>query len=137
MERPSGISMIQVLIIILIIAVLGAGIFMLVRQERAQTRDAKRMADMARLSAAFFEMYATEGSYTPAATGCATEGSSPATCALTKYFPDITTLKDPGGSSYKVIGVPGEASYVVSFRLERSYGTYVAGTHALTPEGIK
>lgn len=137
MEKPQGMSMIQILVIVLLVALVGAGVFLVIREERAHARDAKRMADMARLSAAFFELYATEGSYASAASGCATEGTSVATCNLKNFLSDIATFKDPKNITYKVVGVPGEASFVISFTLERSYGKFTTGSHVLTPEGIK
>jgi len=138
MAKPKGLSMIQILILVLIIFAVGAGVFLVIREERAQTRDAKRMADMARLSAAFFELYATDGSYFAATEGgCAEEGVSVATCNLSAYLPDISTFKDPKGGAYPVQGVPGEATFVVLFTLERPYNFYAAGTHALTPQGIQ
>ncbi|MFA5030694.1 MAG: hypothetical protein WC495_03835 [Patescibacteria group bacterium] len=138
MGKPQGLSMIQVLILALVVFALGAGVFLVIREERAQTRDAKRMADMARLSAAFFELYSTEGSYATAAEGgCTEQGSSVSTCNLAAYLPDIASFKDPKGGAYIIQGVPGEASFVVLFTLERSYNFYVAGNHALTPQGIQ
>jgi len=138
MGKPKGLSMIQILILVLVVFAVGSGVFLVIREERAQTRDAKRMADMARLSAAFFEMYATDGSYAAAAEGgCSEQGSSVATCNLGQYLPDISSFKDPQGGAYVVQGVPGEGSYVVLFSLERNYNFYPAGTHALTPQGIQ
>jgi len=138
MGKPQGLSMIQILILALVVFALGAGVFLVIREERAQTRDAKRMADMARLSAAFFEQYLTEGSYATAAEGgCSEEGSSVATCNLAAYLPDIASFKDPKGGAYTVQGVPGEASFVVLFTLERNYNYYAAGSHVLTPQGIQ
>lgn len=138
MERPKGLSMIQVLILVLVIFAVGAGVFLVIREDRAQTRDAKRMADMARLSAAFFELYSTEGTYATAAEGgCSEQGSSVSTCNLSAYLPDIASFKDPKGGAYTIQGVPGEASFVVLFTLERNYNFYAAGNHVLTPQGIQ
>lgn len=138
MEKPKGLSMIQVLVLLLIVLVVGAGVFLFVREERSKARDAKRMADMARLSAGFFELYATEGSFTSAAlNGCSQEGVSVATCNLSPYISDISSFKDPQGTSYIVQGVPGEASFVVVFNLEREYSSFRAGQHVLTPDGIQ
>ena len=129
--------MIGILFVVLLVFVVGAGMFVLVREERARTRDAKRMADMARLSSAFFELYATEGTYASAAVGCGNQGASVASCALASYLPDIGGFKDPSGKPYVVSGIPGAASFVVTFVLERNYDTFSAGQHALTPEGIQ
>lgn len=129
--------MIQVLLIVLLVFLVGTGVFFLIREEQAHTRDAKRMADMARLSAGFFEMFATEGSYASAGIGCPEAGASVASCALSAYVPDIASFQDPTGVAYVVQGVPGEASFVISFTLERTYGVFVAGTHVLTPQGIQ
>jgi hypothetical protein len=137
MEKPRGLSMIQILVLVSVILLVGAGVFVMVRSERSKGRDAKRMADMARLSAAFFELYATEGSYETAALGCGEVGASVASCNLTSYLPDISAFSDPQGGQYIVQGVPGEASYVVLFSLENSYSKYPAGQHALTQDGIQ
>lgn len=137
MEKRDGMSIIQILVIVLVIFGVGTGIVYLINQERAKTRDAVRMADMARLSAGFFELYATEGSYAPAAAGCAQIGASVSTCTLNQFLPDIASFKDPNGKIYTVTGVPGTASYVVSFTLERAYGAFAAGPHSLTPQGIQ
>lgn len=137
MEKPQGMSIIQILVIVLVLFGVGAGVVFFLNQERAKTRDAVRMADMARLSAAFFELYATEGSYSSAATGCSAVGAPVSTCSLGRFLPDIATFKDPKGSAYVVAGVPGAASYVITFSLEKSYGVFAAGPHSLTPAGIE
>ncbi len=138
MRKPMGFNTIRVILISLLFLALAAGAFYFINVERTRARDAKRMADMARLSSGFFEMYATQGSYLGASVngGCL-EKMPVATCALATYVPDIANFKDPGKGSYVVQTVPTETGYAIKFTLERAYDAYAKGNHLLTQSGIQ
>ncbi|MBI5037304.1 MAG: hypothetical protein HZC01_01150 [Candidatus Kerfeldbacteria bacterium] len=136
--NQSGVSTVTILTIIIVIGVLVGGGFFLLNQERSKTRDAKRMADMARLQAAFEMMFNNRASYGDAAiNGCATAGDLVSACNLSGYLSDSAQFKDPGGGAYTVTTVPSELTYQVTFSLENAYGNYAAGQHTLSPEGIQ
>lgn len=133
-----GFNTIRFILYSLVLLALAAGAFYLINVERGRARDAKRMADMARLSAAFFEMYSTDGSYLAAtATGGCQEQMVVTTCALGTFLPDIASFKDPLKGAYIVQAVPGEAGYAIRFTLERDYDAYAKGDHVLTQSGIQ
>lgn len=108
---------------------------LLIANERAHTRDMKRLADMNLLAGGFAVMYTDKASYADAAVGCSKVGDQADKCSL----PTMTKLEpvqDPGSYKYLVTRVPDKDSFGVSFRLERSYNNLTAGTHILSPSGI-
>ncbi len=136
--NQKGISLVTILVIVIILGAIIGGGFLLLNQERSKTRDAKRMADMARIQAAFEFLYNDTASYELAATGgCDTAGVSVNKCNLSKYLPTIANIADPGKFHYVVSEVPTEENYTVTFTLENSYDTYQAGQHQLSAAGIK
>lgn len=136
-NNQKGISLIRILVVVVIAgAILGGG-FLLLNNERSKTRDAKRIADIVRVQAAFEFLFNDTASYELAAVGgCETAGDLVSQCNLSKYFSNINTLKDPGGFSYIVSSVPTEDDYQITFTLENSYDSYLAGQHVLSPSGI-
>lgn len=133
-----GISILAVLIIIITACLVIGGGFLLINQEKARTRDAKRMSDMTRVQAAFELMFNQTASYAMAATdGCSQTGMPVSSCALGTFLPSIGQFKDPGKYAYIVTAVPTELTYQVTFTLEKDYGTLKAGKHTLSPDGIK
>jgi len=136
-----GVSLVAVLIITIVVGVFVGGAFMLLNQERAKVRDAKRLSDITRLQAVFEFLYNDTASYILAAqNGCDRVGSSASQCSLANYLPNIRNLKDPLASNkfqYLVSQVPSEDNYEITFYLEKDYQEFKAGRHILTPEGIK
>lgn len=109
---------------------------LLLSAERARTRDAKRVADMIRLSAGFALLYSQKASYAAAAAGCPTVGADPTRCSLNQVVVGLGQIKDPGRFHYTISRVPDATDFGVTFRLERTYGTLLAGTHTLSKSGI-
>lgn len=139
MKRTSnrGFTLVESLIVILLVfAVIAVGIAQL-NNERAQVRDARRIADMVRVAAAFDVLRAETNSYAAAAVGCGQTGVLVSTCTLQTYVSDISTITDPGKHNYTVTGVPDTDSYEVTFALERSYGSLTAGIHTVSELGIQ
>ena len=136
--NQKGAGLITILIIVIVFgAILGGG-FLLLNNERSKTRDAKRMADMARIQAAFELLYNDTASYELASSGgCDSAGSLASQCNLSKYIPTIANIKDPGKYTYQVSVVPTEDNFEIRFTLENSYESYLAGVHSLSPSGIK
>lgn len=133
-----GLTLTRLLVWVLVVGGVLAVIFLLLTREQARARDAKRVADMTRLAAAFELLYAERASYEAAAEdGCKEVGSPANTCSLALYFPGIGNLTDPSGGAYLLAQVPTKDSYAVSFSLERGYSEVGKGPHLLTPEGIK
>jgi type II secretory pathway pseudopilin PulG len=110
---------------------------LLLTTERARTRDAKRIADMTRISAGFALLYGQKASYSDAAVGCPTVGAPAATCTLTNVVTGLDAVKDPGRFAYTVSRVPDKDDFTITFRLERAYGTLPAGQHTLSKSGIR
>lgn len=106
-------------------------------RQQAGTRDAVRIADMARLEAAFTVLSYETGSYSAAAAGCGQVGATVDTCALARYLPTIAALKDPGGHGYVVTELPSENRFAVRFTLERGWRGLAKGDHTLSPDGIR
>ncbi len=117
-------------------AVIIAG-SLLLSVERARTRDAKRLTDMTRLAAGFALLYSQKASYADAAAGCSTVDSNPAGCSLAEVVSGLDRLRDPGRYRYTVNRVPDREDFGVAFRLERSYGSLLAGPHVLSKSGIR
>ncbi len=110
---------------------------LLLSNERARTRDARRVADMTRAASGFALLFASEASYAPAAVGCPTVGSQLNTCTLTSVLGPLATLHDPGKFSYTISMVPTRENFGVSFHLEHRYENWAAGVHVLTKAGIQ
>lgn len=137
-HNQSGISILAVILIVIGVAVVIGGGFLLLNQERAHTRDARRVSDMARVQAAFELMFNEQASYAGAAlNGCDQAGALVSTCNMSSYIPAIAQMVDPGKYSYVVSVVPTDETYQVTFTLEKDYGTFTAGTHTVSPSGIK
>lgn len=109
----------------------------IVLRQQALTRDAIRIADMARLESAFATLSFETSSYASAAAGCAEPGSLVHTCSLGRQLPVISTVQDPGKHSYVVTMVPNDTTFAVAFTLERGFALYGQGEHVLTPDGIQ
>jgi len=134
--NQKGLSLKELIIftaLLLVIIVLGV---LLLRSERARVRDAKRMADMNRLRYGFEILFNEENSYAPAAKGCSQEGSLASSCDLSQYLSSIVSIKDPGKYSYRIVTVPNEEDFAISFTLEKGYGNLAAGKHILDSTGI-
>lgn len=110
--------------------------WVLLRQQ-ATVRDAMRLADMARLEAAFALLSYETGSFAAAAQGCGQAGVTVDTCALAKYLPTIATVTDPGAGAYVVTQVPTDNQFAVEFRLERGLRGLARGTHTLSDAGLR
>ena len=132
-----GLTIIQLLIWILVFGVLIAGAFILINQEKAKTRDAKRIADIVQIQAAFEFLFNDTNSYEQAASGgCDKTGDSVSKCNLESYLPDIKTFHDPSGGNYIISQVPNDIDYEVIFELEKNYKDLKAGRHTLSSAGI-
>ncbi len=137
-SHQQGSVLVRIVIIVIVFCLLVGGGFFLINNEKAKTRDARRLSDMARIQAAFEFLFNDTASYEGAANhGCDTKGSLVSQCNLKTYLPSIASFKDPGKYRYSISTVPSDESYAVSFTLEKSYGTLRAGAHFLTPQGIK
>jgi len=133
-----GSALVRIVIIVIIFCLLVGGGFFLINSEKAKTRDARRLSDMARIQAAFEFLFNDTASYAGAAKdGCDAKGDLASQCNLKTYLSSIASFKDPGKYRYSMSTVPSDEAYAVSFTLEKSYGTLNAGTHVLTPQGIK
>ena len=135
--KRRGFSLTETLIIgaiTVLLAVAGTGV---VAMQRAELRDAKRITDMTRFAGAFAVLYAQHGGYEEAATGCAKIGVQPSTCTLPGILSTNELMKDPGSFSYQVSRVPDHQDFAITFQLERSYGTFTAGKHTLTKQGVR
>ncbi len=137
-HNQSGISILAILLIVVGVAVVIGGGFLLLNQERAHVRDAKRVSDMTRIQAAFELMFNEQASYAGAAlNGCSEAGALVSSCNLGSYVPTIKQMTDPGKYSYVVSAVPTAETYEVTFTLEKSYESFAAGRHTVSPSGIK
>ena len=132
-----GLTLLRILLIVFVVGVLLAAVFLFVTREQARARDAKRIADMARLQAAFELLFADRATYADAAQGCPQAGSPASACTLTTYLPTIAQLIDPSGGQYLVTVVPSKDAYGVGFTLERSYDGLKKGEHTLSQAGIQ
>jgi type II secretory pathway pseudopilin PulG len=132
-----GFSLVEILITLgLVLALVAVGLALL-NNERAQVRDAHRLADMTRIAAAFDVLHNETNSYLTAALGCNEVGQLVSQCKLSTYLEDITQVLDPGSSDYLVTSVPNDQSYEITFSLERGYNSLSAGQHTLSELGIR
>jgi len=137
-NNQKGVGLITILIVVIIAGAIIGGGFLLLNSERSKTRDAQRMADIVRVQASFEFLFNDTASYELAAVGgCDKVGNLVSQCNLSKYFPTINTLKDPGKFSYIVSTVPTEDDYQITFTLENSFDSYKSGTHVLSAVGIQ
>lgn len=130
--------MVRVMIVIIAFALVIGGCFLLINNEKAKTRDAKRLSDISRIQAAFEMLYNNTASYQPAADGgCNEVGSLASQCNLKQYIPGIAQFLDPGKYEYRVNVVPSPETYEITFTLEKTYQNLKAGKHTLSPAGIQ
>ncbi|MBI4092876.1 MAG: hypothetical protein HY420_03045 [Candidatus Kerfeldbacteria bacterium] len=132
-----GLGLISTLLILTVVAAFLAGVGLLLSQERARVRDARRIADMVRVQFAFETLFREKASYSEAASGCGQVEVLVSTCALTTYLPQVQNLKDPGRYAYRVAKVPDERDYAISFVLERAYESLAKGKHVLSKDGVR
>lgn len=131
-------SVVKLLIVIGIVCLVIGGGFLLLNNEKAKTRDARRLADMARTQAAFELLYNATASYATASQdGCSQVGALLSQCNLSEYIPTIAQFSDPGKYSYQISQVPSAEGYEVTFSLEKQYGNLKSGKHTVSPAGIK
>lgn len=109
----------------------------LLGNERARTRDAERIADMAKLASGFALLYAQDASYAAAGAGCSQVGAPAQNCTLTTQLGDVSAIHDPSRFQYTITRVPDRDDFGLSFQLERGYGQLRAGRHILTKAGIQ
>lgn len=136
-RKPAGVSLVTLILLVGVIGLVSAVNGVLLLGQQAQTRDAIRLADMARLEAAFALLSYKTSSYAQAAQGCPNAGDPVSQCTLGNYLPTITSLDDPGKGAYRITEVPTDTRFGVSFTLERGFGSLAKGTHTLTPDGIR
>lgn len=133
-----GLSVVQLLIWVLVFGIIIGGVFILINQEKAKTRDAKRISDITRLQAAFEFLFHETNSYVQAGeNGCSKLNDPVSRCNLQKYLPNISDFHDPSGGNYTVTAVPEQDNYEIMFHLEKNYGNLKAGKHTLSPAGIR
>ena len=136
--NQKGASLVTILILVVVFGLLIGGSFILINVEKAKARDAKRLSDITRIQAAFEFLYNETASYGQAAIdGCSQAGMLVSQCNLKKYLPTINQFSDPGKYSYVVSQVPNDESFQITFTLEKDYDSFRAGSHTLTPTGIK
>ncbi|MFH1171721.1 MAG: hypothetical protein V1778_04240 [bacterium] len=137
-QEHKGATVLELCVAVgLIIAVLFA-LQVLSMQERAQTHDLRRLADMRMLEADFEQLFRTTGGYDAAATdGCGTLEVLVSTCNFTRIGTSAADLRDPGKAAYRVTAVPTQSTYEVTFLLERTHEGITAGKHTLSPNGIR
>lgn len=132
-----GIGLVSTILVLTFAAMFLAAVGLVLSQERARVRDAKRIVDMIKVQYAFETLYREKASYIDAASGCAKTSTPVSTCALSTYLPGITAITDPGKYVYQVVRVPDDQDFGVSFTLERGYESLVKGVHILSKGGIQ
>ena len=135
--KHKGFTLTETLIIGALFGLFVLAGTLILSAERARTRDAKRIADMTRLSAGLALMYGQQATYADAAAGCPTVGSDATKCTLTEVMTGLESVKDPARFAYTISRVPDRDDFGIKFRLERSYGTLKAGDHVLTKAGVR
>ena len=137
-RNQQGVALLTILILVIAFGLLIGGGFMLLNNEKAKARDAKRLSDITRIQAAFEFLYNDTASYEAAAqNGCSQPGMLVSQCNLSAYLPNIKQFRDPGKYKYIVSQVPTEESYEITFTLEKDYDSLRAGRHTLSPQGIQ
>lgn len=154
MKKQKGFTLIELLVVIAIIGLLSSVILVAVYNARMKSRDAKRVGDMSRMVTAFELFYNTNRGY-PAATGTglpdgmvptyiASHATNPlpadGTCGSVQYpnGQDATSYYYvPTGTASTFNGLTIYPDYNYYFCLGSKTGDVSAGTHSLTPKGIR
>lgn len=137
-HNQRGANIILILVVIIVFALLVGTAFLMINNEKAKTRDAKRLSDVTRIQAAFEFLYNDTARYTGASLdGCNQVGMLVSSCNLSAYLPSIRQFQDPGKFAYTISVVPDEEQYQVTFTLEKKYDGLAAGTHTVSSAGIQ
>lgn len=117
MKKTIGFTLIELLIVITIIMILAAFIIVSVNNARKQSRDSKRIADLANIQLAL-EMYKDSNGHYP---GFAPNWSDPPAATLAPYLSPIP--KDPNPNipadqGYRIMGANPAGGYYLRARLE-------------------
>jgi len=156
-KRQRGFTLIELLVVIAIIGLLASIILVALNGARQKSRDATRLADVKEISTAMEAFYNDASSY-PTGTGY-TSGSgallgtaqllsvtSKGTFNFTPgYLGTIPMAPLPadlgcvalGTNSFTYLASTDGTTYTLTFCLGGATGGYNAGTHTLTPYGIK
>ncbi len=149
-ENKKGFTIIELLIVIAIIGLLATISMVALNGARQKSRDAKRLADIRQIQTAL-ELYFNDNNNYPANSGSVLGTSSSAwalcnsgfvpvanigTCSKV-YMGTIPQNPTPNGSSYTYSSDGASGTYTLTFSLEEATGSYSAGSHTATQNGIK
>lgn len=161
LPKRSGFTLIELLTVIAIIGVLSTVGTVSYEGARASSRDTKRVSDAKTIQTGL-EMFYEFQDYYPADSQPGPEGTilgQPNTIALTSrgigefsafgdeqvYIQRLPKNPEPGGSPYVYRSLNRDGSdcnfspcydYAILFSLEKPQGSLLAGSHALTPQGV-
>ena len=147
LQDKKGFTIIELLIVIAIIGLLATISIVALNGARQKGRDAKRVGDIRQVQTAL-ELYFNDKNAYPVAAiaitlGDATHkvlcdtaaGFQTTTTGCGKIYMGIVPANPlPNGSNYSYTGTA--TTYDVGFSLEDSTGSYAAGSHTATQDGI-
>jgi len=149
LKNKKGFTIIELLIVIAIIGLLATISIVALNGARQKGRDAKRVGDIRQVQTALELYFNDQNSYPVVASSlvlgsgnaaklCDTGFVAAATTCTRTYMGIVPANPTPNGSAYTYTstGAGTSTAYTVTFTLEDSTGSYSAGIHTASQDGI-
>lgn len=142
-NKNKGFTLIELLVVIAIIGLLASVVLLSLNSARQKSRDAKRLSDIRQVASAM-ELYFNDKNSYPSATNYTNLGTS-GVGLVPSYIGMLPSAPKPAdgncgtSNDYSWETTTGSSVnwYTLTFCIGADTGGYSAGSHTLTPAGIK
>ncbi len=137
-HHSRGATVLELLLFVGLVFIVVFAFQMVVSSKDSAVRDLERLITIRKAEVAFARLYLATGSYaSAAASGGCVKDATLASCDFQRVGISGGDWRDPGKENFRILEQPTDKTFSVAFSLERSHGGLAAGSHILTPEGIR